>query len=95
MHTDIPGVDEPFKAFMMEWETMNSNESFAATFRETDLAAVATDAGFAEGRARMEAMPRIMQAKQQAYSDRAITWPVLVRKKSFFPESVGEFRKYL
>ena len=81
MHTDIPGVDEPFEAFMMEWETMNSNENFAATFRETDLAAVATDAGFVEGKARMEKMPRIMEAKQQAYSDRAITWPVLVGEK--------------
>lgn len=76
-----PGVREPFDAFMMEWATMNSNENFAAIFRETDLPAVATEVGFAEGRARMEQMPRIMEAKQQAYSDRAVTWPVLVGEK--------------
>ena len=81
LHTDIPSVSEPFDAFMMEWETLNSNENFAATFRETDLAAVATEVGFAEGQARMENMPRIMEAKKQAYSDRAITWPVLVGEK--------------
>ena len=81
LHTDIPSVSEPFDAFMMEWETLNSNENFAATFRETDLAAVATDVGFAEGQARMEYMPRIMDSKKQAYSDRAITWPVLVGEK--------------
>ncbi len=81
LHTDIPSVSEPFDAFMMEWETLNSNENFAGTFRETDLAAVATEVGFAEGQARMENMPRIMEAKKQAYSDRAITWPVLVGEK--------------
>lgn len=81
MHTDIPGADEPFDAFMMEWETMNNNENFAGTFRETDLAAVATKVGFAEGKASMQGMPRIMEAKQQAYSDRAVTWPVLVGEK--------------
>lgn len=81
MHTDIPGADEPFDQFMMEWETMNNNENFAATFRETDLAAVAEEVGFAEGKAKMEGMPRIMGAKQQAYSDRAVTWPVLVGEK--------------
>jgi ubiquinone/menaquinone biosynthesis C-methylase UbiE len=81
LHTDIPGASEPFDAFMMEWETMNSNENFASTFRDTDLAAVAAEVGFSRDQARMENMPRLMEAKQQAYSDRAITWPVLVGEK--------------
>jgi hypothetical protein len=60
---------------------MNSNENFASTFRDTDLAAVAAEVGFSRDQARMENMPRLMEAKQQAYSDRAITWPVLVGEK--------------
>jgi len=81
LHTDIPGAEGAFDAIMMEWETTNNNENFAGMFRETDLATTATQMGFAEGKARMESMPRLMEESQQSYSDRAINWPVLVGEK--------------
>ncbi len=81
LHVDIPGAEGAFDAFMMEWETTNNNENFAGMFRETDLAATATRMGFAEGKARMEDMPRLLEQRQQTYSDRAINWPVLVGEK--------------
>ena len=81
LHVDIPGAEGAFDAFMMEWETTNNNENFAGMFRETDLAATATRMGFAAGKARMEDMPRLLEQRQQTYSDRAINWPVLVGEK--------------
>ena len=81
LHMDIPKAEDPFDAFMLEWETMNNNENFAGMLREADLPALAAEAGFGRGKARMEFALRYQEAHQKTYTDKALNFPVLVGEK--------------
>lgn len=78
LHLDIPCGQDPFDAFMLEWETMNNNENFAGMLRDSDLPALAVEAGFAPANARIELAPRHSEERQKTYADKATSFPILV-----------------
>ncbi len=57
-HTDM----EAFEQFYYDWDTLNNHEPFWGTLHDTDLAAVATEAGFAPGNVVQQMAPNVVAA---------------------------------
>lgn len=81
LHFEIPRGETPFEQFMFEWETYNNNEMFAAFMADLDLPALAVQAGFEPGRARMGKALSSLDQKQKNYTDGDFHWPTLVLER--------------
>ena len=65
IHQEVPqyhGLD-PYQAFVLDWDTYNNNEPFWGTLRDSDLTAIAREAGFAEERVFETMIPSAAQVK--------------------------------
>ena len=65
IHQEVPqyhGLD-PYQAFVLDWDTYNNNEPFWGTLRDSDLTAIAREAGFAEERVLETMIPSAAQVK--------------------------------
>ena len=65
IHQEVPqyhGLD-PYQAFVLDWDTHNNNEPFWGTLRDSDLTAIAREAGFAEERVLETMIPSAAQVK--------------------------------
>ena len=62
-HQEVPqyqGMD-PYDAFILDWDTYNNNEPFWGTIHDMDLAALATESGFAADRVIQTLTPSALQ----------------------------------
>lgn len=78
LHLEIPRGNDPFEQFMFDWETYNNNETFAGYMTGLDLAKIAREAGFEDGKARIADAPTPMNQQQSMYATSAFVWPILV-----------------
>ena len=65
IHQEVPqyhGLD-PYQAFVLDWDTYNNNEPFWGTLRDSDLTAIAREAGFAKERVLETMIPSAAQVK--------------------------------
>jgi ubiquinone/menaquinone biosynthesis C-methylase UbiE len=53
---------EPFEQFYYDWDTLNNHEPFWGTLHDTDLAAVAAEAGFAPTKVVQQMAPNVVAA---------------------------------
>ena len=79
LHLEIPRETKPFESFMMDWEAYNNNEPFSRQFRETDVIAIAAQAGFSN--ARFDLAPVNFEKSQRNYSNAFVGFPVIVGEK--------------
>ena len=65
IHQEVPqyqGMD-PYDAFILDWDTYNNNEPFWGTLRDSDLSALAVQAGFTEEKVIETMIPSAIQVK--------------------------------
>ena len=65
IHQEVPqyqGMD-PYDAFILDWDTYNNNEPFWGTLRDSDLSALAVQAGFTKEKVIETMIPSAIQVK--------------------------------
>jgi 2-polyprenyl-3-methyl-5-hydroxy-6-metoxy-1,4-benzoquinol methylase len=81
LHIEVPRGKKPFEQFMCQWETYNNNETFTSFMTIADLPAMAENAGFEKGKARMLGINAGYSEEQKNYNTGEFVWPVLVGEK--------------
>ena len=69
VHQEVPqyhGLD-PYNAFILDWDTYNNNEPFWGTLRDSDLTAIAVQAGFAKEHITETMIPSALQVKTRTH----------------------------
>ena len=69
IHQEVPqyhGMD-PYDAFILDWDTYNNNEPFWGTLRDSDLNALAVQAGFATEKIIETMIPSAIQVKARTH----------------------------
>lgn len=69
IHQEVPqyhGMD-PYDAFILDWDTYNNNEPFWGTLRDSDLSALAVQAGFAKESVVETMIPSAIQVKARTH----------------------------